>query len=91
MSLGNKISTPSLIKCGLPQGSILGPLLFICVNDIVSSFELLQFVLFADDTNVVASHVNLDALISLINTEFVTVSNWLKIHKLSPNVKDLII
>ena len=41
------------ITCGVPQGSILGPLLFILyVNDIVNSSKLLHFILFADDTNV---------------------------------------
>ena len=65
-------------------------LLIIYISDIVNSSEFLQFVLFADDMNVFASYVNLDALISLIKAELVTVSNWLKINKLSPNVKKLI-
>ena len=80
-SPGNAISAPSIIKCGVPL------LFIIYTNDIVNSPELLQFVLFADGTNMFASHVNLNALISLINTELVTVSNWPKIFKLSLNVK----
>ena len=87
VSLGNEISAPSIIKCGVPQRSILGSLLFIIyINDIVNSSKLLQFVLFADVTNLFASHVNLDALISFINTELVKISNWLKINKLSLNM-----
>ena len=69
VSLDNAISAPSIARCGVPQGSILGLLLFIIfINDIVNSSALLQFVLFADDMYLFASHVNLDALISLMNS-----------------------
>ena len=92
VSLGHEISAPSIIKCAMLQGSILGLLLFIIyVNDIVNSLKLLKFVLFTDDMNLFASHLNLDVPISLINTELVKVSNWLKINKLYLNIKELIL
>ena len=45
------------IKCGVPQGSILGPLLFILyVNDITSATSLFEIILFAGDTSLLYSH-----------------------------------
>ena len=75
----------------MPQGSVLGPLLFIiCINDIVNTssvLNLLNYVLFSDDTNLFASHKNLDTLINILNKELDKVSNWLKVNKLSLNIK----
>ena len=54
------VSNAAEIKYGVPQGSVLGPLLFIIyVKDIVSSSSFFKFILFADDTNLLASHTNL--------------------------------
>ena len=53
------------------KGQSLDRYFIIYINDIVNSSKLLQFVLFADDTNLFAFHVNLNALISLINTELI--------------------
>ena len=79
----------SKVTCVVPQGSILGPLLFIIyINDIVNVSNVLEFVLFADDTNLLASREYLDKLIENINQEIIKVVNWLKINKLSLNVKN---
>ena len=73
---------------GIPQGSILGPLLFILyVNDIVNSSTLLNFILFADDTNLFHSGQNLATLTHAVNGELIKVSNWFRSNKLSLNVK----
>ena len=74
------------IKCGVPQGSILGPLLFlIYINDICNASELLEFVLFADDTNLFYSHDDLSYLNTIINSELDKLSIWLQTNKLSVN------
>ena len=67
------------------------PLLFIkyiiYINDIIKSSRLFQFIMFADDTNLFASHSNLDELLKIVNQEIETISNWLKINTLSQNVE----
>ena len=57
--IGNTQSDLKYIKCGVPQGSILGPLLFLLyINDIVLSSDVFKFTLFADDTSLFYSHKN---------------------------------
>ena len=75
------------IRCGVPQGSILGPLLFlIYVNDLMNSSSILKFVMFADDTTILASHKNLNQLIHILNSELINISSWFKCNKLSLNI-----
>ena len=83
----SKKSNISTVKCGVPQGSILGPLLFlIYMNDIVNASPLLTYVLFADDTNVFYSHTDLNILITTLNLELNKLSSWFKSNKLSLNI-----
>ena len=75
------------ITCGVPQGSILGPLLFIIyINDIVNSSPLLNYIMFADDTNIFYSHKSIDTLNNILNIELTKVSEWFKSNKLSLNI-----
>ena len=61
--VGFNSSTEYIISCGVPQGSVLGPLLFlIYINDIHNSSAKLSFYLFADDTSLLYADTNLKSL-----------------------------
>jgi Reverse transcriptase (RNA-dependent DNA polymerase)/Endonuclease-reverse transcriptase len=83
----NMSSGIKYVTMGVPQGSILGPLLFLLyINDIEKASTLLHFILFADDTNLLLAHKNLDVLIALINAELSKVACWFECNRLSINV-----
>ena len=66
------------ITHGVPQGSILGSLLFILnVNDFSRSSDLLFFILFADDTSVFIEEHSYAEVIEILSNELLKVSDWL--------------
>ena len=75
------------IRCGVPHGSILGPKFFILyINDICNCSNILQFILFADDTNIFYSSSQYETLSTIISHELSNLKIWFALNKLSLNV-----
>lgn len=83
-------SSKQKVVCGIPQGSSLGPLLFLLyIKDIPNRLEKLSFRIFADDTNILISSPNSIELETLVNQEILKVKEWCDISKLTINLKKL--
>ena len=86
--INGKESSKEIINHGVPQGSILGPLLYIIyMKNVVNSSNIFKKVLFADDTNLLLSHKDPLVLQLIANKEIEKVNLWLKCNKLSLNTK----
>ena len=79
------------ISCGVPQGSILGPLLFLLsVNDLQHASKIIKAIMFADDTNFFYSDNNIKNMFKIVNQELKRVQIWFNANKLSLNVSNKI-
>ena len=83
----NDITSEAMtITTGVPQGSILGPLLFLLyINDMQNCSKLVSTILFADDTNIFHSHSCLKDLNLIMQDEINKIADWITSNKLSLN------
>ena len=77
------LSTQSQIICGIPQGSILGPLLFlIYINDLPNCLSSTTPCLYADDTQIFTSSYDALEITNSLNSDLENISDWLTVNKL---------
>ena len=76
------------ITCGIPQGSILGTLLFlIFVTDLHKVTKYLDSIMFADDINLFYPHKNIKTLFQIVNSKLKLVTEWFLANNISLNAK----
>ena len=86
--INNKFSDSQKLDYGVPQGSILGPLLFIVyINDIPNISHIAKFVLYADDANIIISGDNIKDIENKLHTLSNSLIEWVNVNELLLNVK----
>ena len=81
-------SSMKRVECGIPQGSNLGPLLFIIyINDLTKCIKKCKVSLYADDTCVYFQDKNPSVIIDTLNEDLKSVNQWLTQNKLALNTK----
>ena len=75
--------------CGIPQGSCLGPLLFIVyLNDFEGCLDFSKANMYADDTHTTIASNDIRELVRMTKKELLNISDWLRVNKLSANQKN---
>ena len=88
VSYANVNSSQSMCVCGVPQGSILGPLFFLLyINDMINVSNTVFLILFADDSNAFIKGKNINQIIHQLNDELQKLTEWLVANRLTLNLK----
>ena len=74
------------IKCEVPQGSVVGLLLILYVNDLPNSSNVLVSIMFADNINLFFEHINISTLFNRVNDELFKIKKWFSANSLSLNI-----
>ena len=83
VTINDNCSSPGLVSCGVPQGSILGPLLFLCyINDMCLSVDC-KLLLYADDSTLLVRGKFAEEIADILSKNLKSCSNWLVDNKLS--------
>ena len=86
VQINGKISNTDIVTYGVPQGSVLGPLLFIIyTNDLPQSLTNSKTILFADDTTIFKSSKNIENVYKVMNEDLKVLEDWFNANKLSLN------
>ena len=87
VKINNTSSNLKPVTCGVPQGSVLGPLFFIIyINDLANSSKNGLFRIFADDTGIFFSNPNIDILVETAISILKKINEWFSVNKLTLNL-----
>ena len=90
VSINQYESGLAAVNCGVPQGSVLGPLLYLLdINDLNQAKNFCKVHHFADDTDLLCLGNSIKKLNKLVNADLKHLLNWLNANKISLNVKNL--
>ncbi|CAB3977575.1 Hypothetical predicted protein [Paramuricea clavata] len=82
-NVNGELSSNKIITCGVPQGSILGPLLFLLyINDLPDCLKSTNPCMYADDTQIFSSSYDANELVVNLNSDLAHICNWLKENRL---------